>query len=135
MDDKKRFTVKLFQSHWQRSHTETFEIEAKDQTDAKTQADEIAKDKGLKKDFDFEFEEIELPEAEPVEEAAADTILEDPKEVQEEEEQVVTMFIYDDIKYKKIMKRGETLFFGNDEPIPRDMFIKVDEAYRAQNGE
>jgi hypothetical protein len=58
----KTFQLDLYQSHVARSHTESFTVEAKDEADAQAQADKIAKEKGLEKDFDFEVNEIVPPE-------------------------------------------------------------------------
>lgn len=70
----RQYKLDLYQSHIARSHTETFVVEAGSQEEAENQANKIAKDKGLKKDFDFEVSLIPLsdPEDRTEEEKAAD---------------------------------------------------------------
>lgn len=50
------FQLDLFQVA--RVHTETFTVEADDEKQAKAMADQIAKDKGLSKDFDWQIKDI-----------------------------------------------------------------------------
>lgn len=52
---KQTYTLDLYQSHWRRTKTETFTVEAESEAEARKEADKIAKDKGLKKNFDFEI--------------------------------------------------------------------------------
>lgn len=71
MADTKRFKLDLFQQA--RVHTESFVVDAKDPKDAQSQADKIAKDKGLKDGFEWEVNETNdaaaapVPEPEPTE--------------------------------------------------------------------
>lgn len=59
MENRKTFKLALYQSHMERSNTETFEVLAEDEADARNQADNIAKDKGLMENFDWEVTPVE----------------------------------------------------------------------------
>lgn len=70
----RQYKLELYQSHVARSHTETFVVEAASEAEAEKEAQKIAKDKGLKKDYDFEISLVPLsdPEDRTDEEKAAD---------------------------------------------------------------
>ncbi len=50
----KMYQVDLYQSHVARSHTETFQIEATSEEEARKKAEKMVKDKGIEKDYDLE---------------------------------------------------------------------------------
>ncbi len=55
--EKQSYAVKLFQSHIARSHTETFNIEAASEEEARAEAERIVKeDREIDGDYDFEIE-------------------------------------------------------------------------------
>jgi hypothetical protein len=61
----KQFQVKLFQSHIQRSHTETFDVEAETIEEAKNRIDKMVREeKGVTEDYDLEVVDT-TPEALP----------------------------------------------------------------------
>lgn len=67
---ERQYLIKLFQVA--RINTESFTVAAADEKAAKAQADAIAKDKGLTKDFDFEIEDLTaLADAQATEEQPA----------------------------------------------------------------
>lgn len=50
----KTFTVKLFQSHWRRSHTETFPVNAETEGEARKKVEKMVNKKGITEDYDLE---------------------------------------------------------------------------------
>lgn len=78
VDAVKAFTVKLFQSHWARSNTETFQVVAKDEEEALQQVrKEHLANKDLLEDddnkWDLEVEE-DIPVAPPKSEESSEEI-------------------------------------------------------------